>query len=468
METGQILSPYNAIVTAIADTLYEMSGRALTRLTADAAAGAVTLNVEHAHIDIDDGPTFPETNGRIAVGGMVLRYTGTTATTFTGVTDDDGNAGIPEAIRARTPVMDISQSQSQLDGLRMSFLLEFAEGNELDILARNYGLMRVRGLSDTQLRNYLQAAIYLEAQTIYGIEQVLDAIVGNGNYEVWEDLENYHHTVFVDLQPVGGGPEGRSYFSGLEGPVARTTPTTVGAQGVPLVVYGVWSSTDPARTGTNYAHSSLVISTAAVTPTRIISAGLFVAGDLGKPVILATGEAFLVDSFISTSAVTLATRTKTNGECDEDEPTNFFAPYGTFPAWCEGHTLVITTGDNAGSYDITTRVSSSELIVSGGAFVNETDVSWKIIPSFGNGASTALFLRATAVGNTITTPVNMPANVYLDYTFTNAPSMELMEEAFDDGNDQWPFYVWDEGYLVQSILDLITAAGVRVIVRTAT
>lgn len=467
-ETGQILGGMNAVVTAIADTFYEMGGFVLTRCADAGGEGDSSLVVESGFLGADGAPGFPEHNGRVACLGTIFRYTTATATVFSGITDDDGNAGLPIAVPERTALMDISRQTTQLDLLRASFLLDTVDsGDQLDMFARNYGLTRPRGLDGETFRALIRVMIYLEAGTIYGMEQVLTVLVGEDGYTIYEDLMSDMYKVFVLLDPEEGGPAGRSYFAGGEAH-ARSTNTTVIVTLTPLLVYGVYDAADPFRAGTNYAMASFSATTASANPTRLTAAALFLAGDVGKPVIFAGllgTECWEVATFISTSAITLVGRTHTNARLDGAFPTHVYLDDRCDIAeWVVGHKFTIVGGANAGSYEITSWVSRTEIVVSGATFVDEEDATWHLTPDFGNGTGTTKVLRATFVGTTITTPVTMPVNVLVDYTAIE--SMQLMENPAVAGISEGasPFFLFQEGYIVQTVLDLITVAGVEAVV----
>jgi len=129
-----------------------------------------------------------------------------------------------------------------------------------------------------------------------------------------------------------------------------------------------------------------------------------------------------------------------------------------------GHQIDIPTGPEAGTFVIAEYVDPRRVRLTGAAFVTAlTDVDWELQPNFGtDGAVSAEVLKLTASGNTITTPVTMPVSVLVDYS--HVPSAQLLIDEDEDGNDQYPFYLWDESFIAQFFLDLITAAGVIVVV----
>lgn len=457
---GDIMTPWPGIFSAIADQLYEMAGTLLGRtIPSQQGAGLGSLLVESTD-------AFPDA-GRLAVAGVILNYTSKTPSQFDGITDEDGNPGLPVDVPPRSVVADISRLNTQFDDLRASFIVTTAEDRELDILGRNYGLNRPRGLPDVQWGPLLQALIYIEAQTIYACEQVLD-ILWPGQYTLYEDLESFPHTVFVGIPAGGSGSfTGKAWLIGGE-PQPRTGALTVDVDNPVQLVYGVYDSNDPDRTGTNYALEDLAITTDAGSPQTLTTAGSWQPSDDGKPVIITTfapDNTPWVMTFIDVNNVEIQSRTRDDGTADGATPTIFTTDFAWFAPWINNVPveLVIPAGLNMGIYPVTSRLSGKQLQIAG-ALVTETDISWYLRPVLPTGGSFARVQRATAAGNTITIPASsgpLPLNVLVDYT--HVPSAQALIDFNAEGEDQYPFYLWDDGAITQQILDLITAAGVRVV-----
>jgi hypothetical protein len=468
-ETSTRTGLFNAIFTALADTLMELGGYIVTRSkTTTNLAGATTLTVESTD-------RFPEPSAitgvsRLAVDGYILLYTGKTSTTFTGITDESGVVGLPATIWQNKTVMGIGRDVSQFDDLRASMIVATAEDVELDMIGRNYGIARPRGTTDAQFRALLQAMIYLEAQTIYGIEQVMEAIYGAGNYEVYEDLEDFPHKVFVQVAPLPTTQSrGKTYVVGLE-PQDTTGAFTVDVDNPPGEVYGAWLQTDPGRSATNYANEPFVSSTQAANDRRVYGPGafFFTAADIEKPVTLtrASGqeEHWRVEAVdAGGSWASVYWRSFTNGTVNGASPDRLVVDNGRFPAWVVGHDIEISNSGvgNDGTYVIAEVISHKEVRLTGAAFVTESDVEWRLFPNFPTEANSAEIPRATVVGNTVTLPQSpgaAPVAIFVDYI--HVLSAELMEDEDIDGNDANPFYLWDETAVARALLDLITAAGV--------
>lgn len=450
---------WRALASAVADTVYEVSGRLLTTVTATYVAAGGSLAVDGTH-------RWPS-SGRIAVAGVTGYYATKTATTLDGLTDEDGNPGLPVGIRARQVVMDITRATTQMDDLRASFIATLAVGAQLTMLARNYGINRPRGLSDTIFRDLFRAMAYLDAQTIRGCVKVLDALLGPGNYTLYEDLMSDPLTVHVILPAAASSQHrGKSYLIGGEAQ-ATGGPNTVTADFVPEVIYGVYASTDPFREGANYANSVLACLTLAADPTRLHAlVPTFTPAMEGLPAFLGADLGhWKIVSYLDPVTVQLGWDQRMDGTLRSFEPDILETDEDWFAGWVVGQEIVVdgVNPANNGIFTISERLSKFRVRLSGAAFVSESDVPWTLRPAFADDpAVTAEVPGATHVGKVITSPQVMPANVLLDYT--TVPSAQQQEGAGVDGNDAYPFYLWDQGALVQVLLDLITAAGVRVVV----
>ena len=216
---GVKTSLWRALVSSMADTLYEVSGRVLAVVASDFTGGGGTLNIEGSF-------RFPDA-GKVAVNGEIGTYTGKTVTpTVTALT---GVTGLTEDISTGAVVMDWSKATTQLDDLRSSFLTHLAVSDQLDTLARNFGINRPRGLGDASFRDALRALIYLDATTIYACEKILDAVIGVGNYTLYEDLVSDIHRVHVVLTAAPLSQyQGKAYLVGAEAQ-ARDNATQVTA-----------------------------------------------------------------------------------------------------------------------------------------------------------------------------------------------------------------------------------------------
>tara|TARA_Y100000034_G_scaffold135513_1_gene207727 strand:- start:668 stop:2050 length:1383 start_codon:yes stop_codon:yes gene_type:complete len=447
------------IVSALADTFYELSGRLLTKTVGAYSEGSANIDVRGTH-------RWPAT-GRIAVGAMTATYSGKTNTSFTGLLDEDGNVGLPGDVQSGSVVMDIAETETQFDQLKGSFFRTTAEEDQLDMYARNMGINRLRGMSDSVFEDVLGAMVYLDAQTEYACTKILDALLGAGNYTLYEDVETFPHTVFVEIaSAVSSSSIGKAFLSGGEAQ-PRTAPTTVDVAYPPSIVYGIYTSTDVYRTGVNYANIPLFVYTNAATP-RYLRSSLpeFVPADEGKAVeFVVSGEIWSVRAYLDPITLQLGSQPRHDGLLNTGAPTVLKTDFPWFKSWMVGHQIIMSgiNAVNTGVYTIASMTDEFEVVLTGGAFITETDVTWELTPNFGTAPPfQADVPRATAAGVTITAPVVIPANALVDYT--TVPSAEAVVDQNQNGESQFPFYIFDETWIAQTLLDLVTAAGVQVVV----
>jgi len=192
---GEYLGILEATSSAIGEEDNAIGGLYLTRLTATVAAGATSFPVETT-----DG--WGDT-GKISMDGVVYYYTGKTDTTFTGITYLRGGVATSGAVinhRIASTVVDISRTRSALERLRRAMLVEYAEGEDLSVVGRNLKVNRLPVLSgDDQFREVIKALAYNPKGTVLGITLALEALLGVGNAEVYEDLIAYPNVVFIKM-----------------------------------------------------------------------------------------------------------------------------------------------------------------------------------------------------------------------------------------------------------------------------
>lgn len=473
---GSIVGLWEALYTAIGDTLWEVgSGRLLVRTTASHAVGATTLTVESTD-------RFPAA-GNIALGGRVYAYTSKTATTFVGLTERLGpvtlnaTSGLLEASSPESVVVDETQSETQFDKLRRAFFVLYAEGEDLNVLGANYGVPRPIGLSDQVYRNLLREMIAIEAGTIYAIEKVME-VLEPSNWTLWERTveEDQRFKIFLSVgAATTADSTGKGYVAGMEAQT-RTTPTTVTVSQPGILVYGVYDATDYLREGTNYAMLTTPSpgSTNSMNPTwfQDTVSSPWLSTDVGKPIILKfvndSGDTqhWKVATFESNNTITLAWDQRSDGFVNTSvnnqrftTTSDWFAPWvGRGAASNEGSTLVITSGANFGSYPIEGYISPNEIEIGGTFPATESNMDWYIEPAFQGTLNVEYeLLRASVAGTTVTTPETMPVNVLVDYT--NVRSAQLMVDANESGVNQHPLYLFDQLGTVRTVLDLIRPAG---------
>lgn len=182
-----------ALTGVFGEEMAEVGGWRMTRLAAAVTEGDTTFQVETT---LD----WPE-EGIFAVDGVRYTYSSKGATSFAGIEHVAAGATVSGAVtdhRDESAVTDLSREYSALDLLRRGFLVNYAEGEDLNALGRNLGVNRPPIFSDDdQFRAVIKAVAYNPRGTVLGLELALEALVGAGNYEVYEDLIQNPNTVFI-------------------------------------------------------------------------------------------------------------------------------------------------------------------------------------------------------------------------------------------------------------------------------
>ena len=213
-------------------------GLRMTRTTAVVSATDVIVPVE---------TTFElPTTGKFGLDGIVYYYTGTTATSFTGVSHIAAGASVAGARiqhRVNSTVVDLSGQYSALDLLRRGFLVNYAEGDDLSALARNLGVNRLPIFrDDDQFRAVVKALAYSPRGTVLALETALESLLGAGNYEVYEDLVQHPCTVFIRIDPsvfMGASSAGKAYMNPVEWDALAGGQDELVLSRTPLAVAGV-------------------------------------------------------------------------------------------------------------------------------------------------------------------------------------------------------------------------------------
>lgn len=179
------MNALQAVVEAISESDNEIGGLLLTRMSTIAEAGDTEITVETTANFADAGA--------IGIDGVAYSYTGKTPTTFEGLSYQRNGisiSGLAQQHAALSPVADLGGVFSAIDRLRRGFLSEYAEGEDLNVIGRNLGVIRSPFLGDDdQYRRVIQAIAYNPRGTEYGIELALAAILGSGNFEVIQDID---------------------------------------------------------------------------------------------------------------------------------------------------------------------------------------------------------------------------------------------------------------------------------------
>ncbi|OGO08151.1 MAG: hypothetical protein A2Y61_00260 [Chloroflexi bacterium RBG_13_60_13] len=184
--------------------------------------------------------------GQISVDGVPYTYTAKGLTALYGIEHIASGATVAGAItdhRDDSTVMDLSHQYSGLDLLRRAFLVNYAEGGDLSVLARNLGVNRPPIFSDDdQFRAVIKAVAYNPRGTVYGIELALEALLGAGNYQVYENLIQYPNTVFIRVDTsvfLEESAAGRAYLNAMAWDALGGGQDTLVLPEIPLAIGGV-------------------------------------------------------------------------------------------------------------------------------------------------------------------------------------------------------------------------------------
>lgn len=246
---------FSAILDAIHHEDERIGGQRVTRLTANVTKGETsTINVESTNGfgEYEDG----ENDALLLIGGELIQASGRTTTTFTGLTrGTDGTD--PIAHPEGRLVYDLSQNASAIDHVRRGFLVNFAIGEDLDVIGSNLGLTKCPDLDDDTWREIIKTVAYLPKNVLRAYYKALEALVGTGNFNVSTDIVSHPFQVFVEVAvALATSLEGRFFING--GEQQETTGTnTVDTDYDINHVLGVYDDTLSTRRGfrdglTNY------------------------------------------------------------------------------------------------------------------------------------------------------------------------------------------------------------------------
>ena len=229
-----------ALTGAIGEACTEMAGLVSTRLLTPILEGATTFVVETT----EGWPAV----GRCAVEGVPYTYTGKTATSFTGIQHiraGESTAGAAMIHHVEAEVTDISRERSFMEQLRRAMLINYADGEDLNVIGRNFGLIRHPVFTEDDVyREVIRGVAYNPKGSMLGLELALTGMAGAGNFEVYEDLIRYPCQVFVRLTGdalthSAQKGSGKAWLTELYWDALRGTAETLDLSATPLFVYGV-------------------------------------------------------------------------------------------------------------------------------------------------------------------------------------------------------------------------------------
>jgi hypothetical protein len=228
-----------ALTSAIGEACTEMAGLVSTRLSEPVTEGETVFPVESTEGWSDAG--------RFAVEGIPYTYTGKGTASLTGVKHIRGGEeqnGAAMLHHVEAAVTDIGRNRSYAEKLRRALLLNYAEGEDLNVVGRNFGLIRHPFFTDDAVyREVIRAMAYSPKGTMLGLELGLCGMVGEGNFEIYEDLIRYPCQVFIrltgDALQAQQTVVGKAWMTELYWDALRTTANQLDLGAAPLSVYGV-------------------------------------------------------------------------------------------------------------------------------------------------------------------------------------------------------------------------------------
>lgn len=186
-------------------------------------SGATASSKAVQSFPVESTLDWKELGGKFAIEGIVYRYASKTLTSFEGVYHLLGGDLIPgprRQHRVESPVMDLNRDRTAVDQTRRAMLVEYAEGEDLNAIGRNIGVLRLPFLeSDERFRSIVKALSYNPRGTMWGLEIALTGLVGAGNFELYEDVIRYPNKVFVRLKGAAATDtrsQGKAFLAGPE------------------------------------------------------------------------------------------------------------------------------------------------------------------------------------------------------------------------------------------------------------
>lgn len=308
---------FSAVLDAIFGQDDLIAGQRVTKLTAalsETETGSMQVLSTNGFGFRFDGTTI----SRVLVGGEIIESATRSASAFDtltrGASDTDAKLHRPGAL-----VYDLSENRSAKDAVRRGVLVNWAEGEDLDVIGANLGLRRCVGIDDDTWREVIKAIAYLPKQTLDAFRQALEALLGPGNFNVREDTVSSPYQVFVEIvAALTGTLKGKFFLNGGE-PQLTTGPTTVVTDYDINQVLGVFDDTPLTRRGyregfTNYATTNtfagdtitLDVSPGAAGTPVIVDYGTFEAHYLADDETILDEDdfyAYLSDPFLAARCV---------------------------------------------------------------------------------------------------------------------------------------------------------------------
>lgn len=457
-----IIGLFRAILEAIHNSDDQIAGQCLSRLTQPLFDTDTEVFV---YSTIGFGENTDGTgNARFVVGGEIIEATGRTLVSFTGITRGVETTDVPTVHHEQALVYDNARNTTALDLLRRGFALDTAVSQDLDTVGRNLGVVKCPGVSDEQWRAVIKVIAYAAKQTHDAFEYAMEALLGAGNYTIYERNVSDPFKIFIDIATaVITDLSGKFYINSGE------TQT---------VAIGGIVDTDHAITAVPLNGEVAVGSMRVVSGAFLIDGENFVLDDGVNPAVTFEfdDDASVVDTPTLRGVAFVAAD---SDQTIRDAVAAAIAAAPTMdiqsaPGGIGLNTLDLanTTAGAAGNVTITSTVADPEWSVTGmggGVDVGTIGVLGVYLATAaalaGDRTGTNLFTGGSFVGTTITLGTDPGAGVDVVVDYNGFPAYYLPPDAGYENESDFPPYLADNLLQARCLADQIRAAGFGVVLR---
>ena len=209
---SELMGILEATSNIIGESDNEIGGLYSTKLVSVGNIGDSTIEVESTL-----NWTYP---GKLTIQGIVYYYANIVGNIIGGlyyINEGIIEFGLAKIHNVDSEVLNLNENLNAIQLAKKSLQIDYAEAEYLDAIGRKYGIPRrpLYGDDDTY-RRIIKAIAFSPRGTIYGIELALDALLGVGNYEIYEDLIKYLNIVFIKINEdyfLNNNPYGKTYLS---------------------------------------------------------------------------------------------------------------------------------------------------------------------------------------------------------------------------------------------------------------
>jgi len=209
---SELMGILEATSNIIGEADNEIGGLHSTRLASLGNIGDSTIDVESTL-----NWSYP---GKLIIQGIVYYYVSIVDTTIGGLYYINEGAiefGLAKIHSIGSEVLNLNENLNAIQLAKKSLWIDYAEAEYLDAIGRKYGLPKkpLYG-DDATYREIIKAVAFSPRGTVYGIELALNALIGVGNYEIYEDLIKYPNIVFIKINEdyfLNDNPYGKTYIS---------------------------------------------------------------------------------------------------------------------------------------------------------------------------------------------------------------------------------------------------------------